>query len=63
MAGRIAEWLGRTLRALLVFGAPVGRALPGAAAPCLLIYGVALIYPPAGWIVAGLLLFLVDRRT
>lgn len=63
MAGRFAEWLGRTLRGLLVFGSTVARALPGIAAPILVVYGVASIYRPAGLIVAGLLLFLVDRRT
>lgn len=62
VAGDLAERLGRTLRGLVVLLGVVYRALPGIVAPCLVIYGVASIYRPAGLIVAGLLLFVADRR-
>lgn len=62
MAGRVAEWLGHSLRGVFILLTVVYKALPGIAAPALVIYGVASIYPPAGAIVAGLLLFRLDRR-
>ena len=63
VAGDVAEKLGRTLRGLAVLLGVVGRKTPGIVAPLCLIYGAALVYRPAGFIVAGLLLFVADRRS
>ena len=61
MTKRLAARLKRLGRA-----APaVGRELAGIAGLCSMAYGAALIYRPAGWIVAGVILVaaaLIPRR-
>jgi hypothetical protein len=56
MVGAVASGLGYLVRALLV----LLRSLPGIVGPLLVIYGVDLIYRPAGWIVAGLMVWALD---
>jgi hypothetical protein len=55
MAGALAAGLGYLARFLLT----LGRAALGASGPGMVIYGVSLIYVPAGWIVAGIFVLLL----
>jgi hypothetical protein len=56
MVGAIAAGLGFTVRLL----ASLLRAAPGVVGPVIAIYGVWLVYRPAGYIVAGLVVWAVD---
>lgn len=63
MAGRVAEFLGRALRLLFVALDRLVRALPGTAGSAAIVYGAALVHIALGWIVAGVFLLLLDRRS
>lgn len=53
--GTLAGWAGAALGTL-------GRSGPGVAGPALCAFGVWEIYHPAGYIVAGAILWLYDRQ-
>lgn len=59
MVGAIAAGLGFVVRLL----ASIVRALPGIVGPMVVVYGVWLVYEPAGWVVAGLVIWLWDIVT
>jgi hypothetical protein len=62
VAGDVAERLGRGLRGLFVLLGLLYKALPGVLGPCMILYGVSLVYAPAGFIVGGLFLLAIDRK-
>lgn len=59
---RLAELAGRALRTAAVAGARVGRGVPGVVGPLLVAYGAWLAWRPLGFVVAGAVLWLLDRR-
>lgn len=56
--GNVAAGLGHLAR----WARSVVPVIPGVAAPVVALYGIWQIYQPAAWIVAGLVLYAVDRR-
>jgi hypothetical protein len=56
MVGTVAAGLGYLVRGLLAFL----RTTPGIVGPVAIVYGVWSIYEPAGWVVAGLVLWAFD---
>jgi hypothetical protein len=62
---RWRRWTDRWQRFVVVAAGTAGatlRGVPGAGGALAISYGLAQIYPPLGWIAAGVALVLLDRR-